>query len=332
MRNLLVGLSSLFLSGLAHASNFMPVAGNSYAKEVDSLYYLLLIASLISFVLLIGGMVWFCVAYRRKSDNDETPYISHNHTLEFLWSFIPFVIFVAVFAWGWKLFREARHMPKNAFEIHVKGVQWAWNFEYKSGKKTTGEFVVPVNTPIKLIMTSPDVLHSFFIPAFRIKQDVIPGRYTALWFEADEQGEFQVYCTEYCGEDHSRMLARLKVLSKSQFEEWLADDPMKEFEGLTMAERGKLMITKSACTACHNFESSESKIGPSLQGLFGKTREFAKASGAVANEDYIRESILYPQNKIVKGYESRKMTAYKGLISDEQVSWIIEYIKSNSVN
>lgn len=306
----------------------MPLQGNEYAAKVDSLYNFLLMASLISCVLVFGGMLYFVLRYKRRSDNDDTPYISHNNTLEFLWSFIPFVIFLIVFAWGWVLFSDARTAPKDAFEIHVTGRKWAWDFQYKSGKMTTGEMVVPVGKPVKLIMTSSDVIHSFFIPAFRIKQDVVPSMYTTLWFEADKEGEFQVFCTEYCGAEHSGMLAKIKVLSQEKFEDWLSHDPMKEFDGLSLAERGKLVMDKKACTACHNIDKAGKKIGPSLYGVFGQPRKFTDGSSGVVDANYIRESIKKPNAKMAVGFENGGMNLIP--VTDNEITWIVEYIKSTT--
>jgi len=321
--------SILFTSASAFAEYGMPQAGNNYASRVDSLYYFLLIASLISCMLVIGGMIFFVFKYRRKSEFDQTPYISHNNTLEFLWSFIPFVIFMIVFVWGFLLFKEAETAPKNAFEIHVYGRQWAWDFSYKSGKTTTNELVVPAGRPVKLIMTSKDVLHSFFIPALRIKQDVIPGRYTSLWFEAEKRGEYQVFCTEYCGAEHSGMLAKMKVLSDEKFEEWLSDDPMKEYEGLSLAARGEKVVSKKACTACHNFTADvNGALAPGLKNLIGKKRNFADGSSLVADREYIRESLKYPQKKVVAAYDGKAAMPLIPLNEDE-ITWIIEYIKSD---
>ncbi len=328
MRKLLLSVAAIITNTTAFASGQMPVQANKYAAEVDSLYQFLLIASLISCILVIGGMIYFVVRYKRRSANDDTPYISHNNTLEFLWSFIPFLIFLVVFAWGWKLFHQARTYPENAFEVHVFGRQWAWDFQYKSGKMTTNEFVVPVGKPVKLIMTSTDVLHSFFIPSMRIKQDVVPGMYTAMWFEADKEGEFQIYCTEYCGADHSRMLAKVKVVSQPAFEEWLADDPMKEFEGLNLAQRGeKIVKGKGSCTACHSFTEDKVLIGPSLKGAFGQTRELTDGSTVKFDEAYIIESIKKPADKKSVGFENGVMSTIP--LSDQEISWVIEYIKSN---
>ena len=321
---------SVFLtSTLAFANLGMPEVGNSYASRLDSLYYFLLVVSLISCVLVIGGMIYFVIRYKRRSDFDQTPYISHNNTLEFMWSFIPFVIFMIVFVWGFVLFKEAENAPNNSFEVHVYGRQWAWDFAYKSGKTTTNEFVVPAGRPVKLIMTSKDMLHSFFIPALRIKQDVIPGRYTSLWFEAEKIGDYQVFCTEYCGAKHSGMLSTMKVLPLEEFEEWLATDPMKEYEGLSLAARGEKVVQNKACIACHDFKSEEKgALAPGLKNLMGKKRGFSDGSFLVADEEYVRESLKYPQKKVVAAYAGKSAMPVIPL-NEEEITWIIEYIKSN---
>ena len=220
----------------------MPPQASTFAASVDKLYGFLLYASLVSCILVIGGLIFFAVKYRRRSAQDRTAYISHNIILEFLWSFIPFIIFMIVFVWGWVVYNDMRKMPEDALEIHVVGQQWNWSFLYKSGKRSGGEFVVPINTPVKLIMSSKDVLHSLFIPAFRVKQDVVPGRYTALWFEATKRGTFQIFCTEYCGDQHSNMLAKVKVVSLGDYEEWLSDNPYK---GLSLSEVGQKVFRVS---------------------------------------------------------------------------------------
>jgi len=328
MKKLIPFFTTLFASVAAYADYAMPVQGNKYAAEVDSLYGFLLNVSLLSCILVIGGMVFFVFKYKRKTDNDDTPYISHNNTLEFLWSFIPFLIFMFVFAWGWKLFYQAKAYPENAFEVHAFGRQWAWDFQYKSGRMSTGEMVVPVGKPIKLIMTSSDVLHSFFIPAFRIKQDVIPGTYTALWFEADKEGEYQVFCTEYCGKDHSRMYAKVKVVSQEEFEQWLADDPMKEYEGMDLADRGLKVMKKKACNACHYLNKPEKLVGPALYGQFGIDKEFTDGTKGKLDEAYIRQSIKEPNAKMSVGFENGGMNMIP--VNEQEITWIIEYIKSTS--
>lgn len=305
----------------AAAQSFMPPQGTKIAENVDSLYSFLVWASLISSILVIGGMTYFAIKYRRKTATDKTAYIPHNALLEFLWSFIPFVIFMVVFGWGWYVFHQMRTMPKNALEVHVTGQKWNWSFKYKSGR-TSRTLVVPAGEPVKLIMTSKDVIHSFYVPAFRIKQDVIPGRYTALWFEAEKLGTFHVFCTEYCGTSHSEMLSKVEVKSRADYDQWLLNDPYK---GLTPIEIGKKYFT--ACTACHNI-TDQRLVGPGLAGLFGKERVFVDGSTAIADETYIRNSILNPQSQVVEGYEGIVMTSFQGQISEEEILGVIEYIKS----
>lgn len=307
----------------AKGSVFMPVQGSTFAASVDALYEFLLIASFISCVLVIGGLIYFAWKYRRKTENDKTAYIAHNSVLEFLWSFIPFVIFIVVFGWGWLVFHDMRTAPKDALEVHVVGQKWSWTFLYKSGRKSSAEFYVPVNKPVKLIMTSSDVIHSFYIPAFRIKQDVVPGRYTALWFEATKVGSYQIFCTEFCGDQHSAMLAKVHVLSEEDYEEWLQNDPYK---GMSLAAVGE-KVFKAQCTACHNANSTK-KIGPGLGGLLGEMRTFVEAQQAKADENYIRESILYPNAKVVAGYPKGVMPTFKGKLSEQELAGIIEYLKT----
>lgn len=303
--------------------SFMPVAGSEVAEKLDSLYSFLLISSAISCVLLIGGMIYFAVKYRRKSANDKTAYITHNHFLEFLWSFIPFVLFMVVFAWGWWIYDESRDFPEDAFEVHVVGKQWAWEYLYKSGRQSV-DLVVPQNRPVKLIMTSQDVLHSFFIPSMRVKQDVLPGRYTAIWFESKLAGEFNVFCTEYCGTKHSNMISMMKVLPEAEFEEWLANDPTK---GMSLAEQGQNLLKLKGCVACHSSDGSR-VIGPTFKGLWNAKREFADGSNALADANYIRESILNPNAKIVKTYPAGAMPTFQGQIKEAEITAIIEYFKS----
>ncbi len=309
---------------VANASTYMPYQGTKISESVDSLYGFLIITSCISFVLLIGGMIWFAYKYKRKTDNDITPNIHGNTALEFLWSFIPFVIFMIVFVWGIIIHKDMRTMPKDAFEIHVTGYQWGWKFDYKSGVQTNNEFAVPVGHPVKLIIQAEDVLHSFFIPAFRIKQDAVPGRYTALWFTARTPGDYQVFCTEYCGTSHSNMLANLKVMTPSDFDNWLIEN--SKVKDLPLAERGRLIIEKGTCVSCHNV-TKERKIGPGFAGIWGTKREFADGTNTVIDENYIRESILYPAKKIVKGY-ANQMNAQN--LSETELKAVIEYFKSQS--
>ena len=307
----------------AAGSLFMPPQATEIAKNVDSLYQFLLITSLISCVLVIGGLIAFAIKHRRKHDGEKTPYLAHNTTLEFLWSFIPFVIFMIVFVWGWKVFHDLRSMPKDALEIGVQAQKWDWTFIYKSGRRVAAEFYVPVNQDVKLLMTSSDVLHSFYVPAFRNKQDVIPGRYTALWFKANREGTFQIFCTEYCGDKHSGMLAKVHVVSREKYEEWLQAEPYK---GLSSAEIGA-KVYGSRCIACHTL-TDKKNVGPGFLGLFGRTEKFTDGSSAMADENYIRESILNPNAKVVEGYPAGVMPTFAGQLNEEELMGLIDYLKT----
>lgn len=311
---------------LAQAQSFMPTEGTKIATQVDNLYAFLLVASFVSCVILIGGMVFFVWKYRRKTNNDKTAYITHNTFLEFLWSFIPLVIFLGVFGWGWYIYHDMRTMPKDALEVHVFAKQWAWEFEYKSGVKTGNLIVVPVNKDVKLIMTSKDVLHSFYIPSFRIKQDVIPGRYTALWFNADKLGEFHVFCAEFCGTQHSGMMATLKVVPQAEYDAWLEEE--SQVGTLPLAKRGEKIFSVKACASCHSVADASTKVGPSLWKKFAATEHIEGGADVNVDENYLRESILNPNAKIVKGFPKGVMPTFQGQLSETELNALIEYVKT----
>lgn len=310
---------------IAKAQSFMPSQGTEIAKQVDNLYGFLLITSLIACLLVIGGMIYFVWKYKRKSTNDKTAYISHNTFLEFLWSFIPLVIFLAVFAWGWFIYHDMRSMPKNALEINVVGKQWAWEIEYKNGYKTVNELVVPINQDVKLLLSSNDVIHSFYVPSFRIKQDAVPGRYTALWFRADKLGNFHVFCTEYCGTSHSGMIGRLKVVSREEFDAYLEQGQEERY--LPLAKKGEKLFAVKACASCHSVDSAAVKVGPSLYQKFGHEEMTEDGTKVVFDENYIRESILEPNKKIVKGFPKGVMPTFQGQLNENELSALVEYIK-----
>lgn len=314
-----------WLLNMAYASSFSPTAGTEIAARWDNLYGFLLISSAISCFILIGGMIYFVLKYKRKSAADKTAYITHNTFAEFLWSFIPLVIFLAIFAWGWYLYHDMRKMPQDALEVHIRGKQWAWEAEYKSGIKTSNLVVAPINKDVKLIMTSTDVLHSFFVPSFRIKQDVVPGRYTTLWFNANKLGDFHIFCTEYCGTQHSGMLGTLKVVTQQEYDAWL--DEESKMGLLPIAKRGEKLFNIKACASCHSVADASQKVGPTLWQKFGSEEEIDGVGKIKIDEDYIRESILNPNAKIVKGFQKNVMPAFQGQVSEAELAAIIEYIK-----
>lgn len=345
-------LAPLFAPPMAAASSstFMPPAATEIASNVDSIYAFLLWSSLLFFILLIGGMIAFVIKYKRRSGTDKTPYITHSHTLEFLWSFIPFCIFIFCFAWGWIVFHKMRAMPENALEVHVVGKKWDWRFIYKNGReivagvdndgnKTPATMVVPMGRPVKLIMASEKVnpasnedpkdrpvLHSFFIPAFRVKQDLVPGRYTTLWFEATETGVFNVFCAEYCGEGHYSMRAAVKVVTPEEYEEWLSGESSSGGGGLSLAEQGKQLYAARACIGCHSLNGSPGS-GPTWKGIYG--HEVATDKGTVKiDENYLRESMLAPNAKIVNGFQGGIMPSFAGQLKEDEVNALIEFIKT----
>ncbi len=337
----------------------LPVAGTDIAKSWDAVYWFLVYLSLVFFVGIVAAMVWFAIRYR-KEKNRKPKYI-HGHTgLEVIWTVIPTILLFVCFGWGWAVYQDMIHAPANAMEVHVIGKQWSWQFVYKNGTSVTNDLYVPVNRPVKLIMSSEDVLHAFFIPNFRVKSDVVPGMYTSVWFEAKLPGIHQVYCTEYCGTVHSGMLARLIVLTDDQWKDWLsgkkidvdslpADPTFPGYranrlgEGmpeavagstggqkqLTLADKGKAVVTAKACIACHSVDGSK-MVGPSYKGLYGREEKVVangKTITVKADDNYIRESIENPLAKVVEGYPP-SMPPYKGQLSEEEILSVIEYIKS----
>lgn len=305
----------------------MPTQASAIAESVDSLYSFLLIISLIACIIVIGGMIYFAFKYKRRSNNDKTAYITHDTRLEVLWSVIPLILFLAVFAWGWIIYHNMRTMPKDALEIQVMAQQWTWTAEYKNGVKSS-EIVVPVNRDVRIVLASSDVIHSLYIPSFRIKQDAVPGRYTNVWLRAEKLGEFHVFCTEFCGTSHSGMITKLKVVSQEDFDKWLIEE--SDSATLPMAERGK-KIFNMKCASCHYADQNKVKIGPSLYGLFGQENHQIE-NGVVSkvDENYIRESVLDPQAKLAKGFplSGVRMISFQGQISENELTSVIEFIKT----
>ncbi len=309
----------------AMAGTFMPVQGTEIAKEIDNLYAFLLVVSFISCAILIGGMIYFAMKYKRKTNNDKTAYITHDTRLEVLWSVVPLIIFLLVFAWGWVIYNDMRTMPKNALEIQVTGKQWAWTAEYKNGVRST-EVVVPVNKDVKIILASEDVIHSFYVPSFRIKQDAVPGRYTAVWFNATKLGEFHVFCTEYCGTSHSAMITKLKVVSQEDFDKWLVTE--SEVGALPLAQRGAKYFQTRACSSCHNVDSAAVKIGPSLYQRWGQDSIQDDGSKILFDENHVRQSMMQPQAHIAAGFpKPSPMPSFQGQLSESELAAIIEYVK-----
>ena len=351
-------LLCLFLITQSAQAATIPVAATDVAQSWDGIYWFLVYLSLFFFVGIVAAMIIFAVKYRREVY--KKPKYIHGHTgLEIIWTVIPTILLFVCFGWGWSVYKDMIHAPADSMEVRVIGKQWLWQFVYKNGTSSVGDLYVPVNKPVKLIMSSEDVLHAFFIPNFRVKSDVVPGMYTHVWFEAKVPGIHQVFCTEYCGTSHSGMLARLVVLTEPQWKDWLsgkkidvdslpADPTYPGFranrlgEGmpdaqasgngsgqLTLADKGKALISAKGCVACHSSDGSK-LVGPSYKGIYGKDEKVVENGKTITvkiDDNYIHESIEYPQAKIVEGYPP-SMPSYKGLVNEEEIASIIEYIKS----
>lgn len=325
----------------------LPIQGSDVAVMWDHLYWFLFWLSVFFFVLVVGGMIYFAFAYRKK-EGRKTKYIADHHALEVIWTIIPTILLLIIFGWGWSVYTNMVHAPSDAMEVRVIGKQWLWTFQYDDGRTEASKLVVPLGKPIKLLMSSQDVLHSFFIPNFRVKQDVVPGMYTSVWFEAKVPGEHQVFCTEYCGTTHSGMLAKIEVLEPAQYELWKAGKPYQltgvktpshdlleaaqssarlASAHLPLPEQGAKLVQAKGCVACHSTDGT-AKIGPSYRGIFGKEAELADGSKIVVDENYIRESIAKPQAKIVKGFNPVMPPYTKEMVGEEDLNAIVAYIKS----
>jgi cytochrome c oxidase subunit 2 len=302
----------------------LPEAKSPTADSTDALFHFISEVSLIFLIGIAFSLLYFAFKYKRKSEDDKTPVITHNNTLEITWSVIPLLICFVVFGWGYTGWLNLKSVPDNAYEIQVSAFKWGWTVKYENGAQTLNEIHVPEGQPIKLVMQSQDVLHSFFVPDYRVKHDVIPNRYTYVWFEANEVGESIVFCTEYCGTGHSDMLAKVIVHSEEDFDTWLEQNG----GGVTgtPAEQGEQLVSLQGCATCHSVDGSR-LIGPSFKGLWDSQENLTDGSTVTVDENYIRESILNPAAKIVEGYDN-VMSSYEGRISDDEITNIIEYLKT----
>jgi cytochrome c oxidase subunit 2 len=295
------------------------------AAGIDNLFMFISVVNLFFFALICFLIVVFVTRYRRRGPNEITPHITHNQTLEIVWSVVPLIILIGIFFWGFHGYVTAQIAPANSIEIQARAKKWVWEFEYPDGMRTLNSFHVPVNRPVRMVMNSEDVIHSFFVPAFRVKKDVLPNRYTELWFHPTKAGVYQIFCTEYCGKGHSDMLARVFVDTPEQYEYWLREGD-EEIRKLPLKDLGQLVHENRGCATCHSLDGSRGQ-GPSWKGIFGSTRQFADGSSAVADENYIRQSVLEPQAHVVRGFEPI-MPTYKGLLRDREILGVIEFLKT----
>jgi cytochrome c oxidase subunit 2 len=320
------GLSESAVRALHEGGSYwMPADGSTHTLHTDWLYYGILGLTLFCFAGIAIAVVYFTWRYRARPGHEAEDSSAHNDALEITWTIIPSIICVFIFIWGWQGFVNIQTTPKNALEVKVTAQKWKWLFEYEGLAIPVGELHVPVGRPVRLVMTSQDVLHSFYVPAFRTKQDIIPYRYTKIWFEATTPGTYRLFCTEYCGDDHSMMKTVAIVHERGGFEKWQQTVIKQTLGKLTPAERGKWFYDNLGCANCHSVDGSPGK-GPSFLGVWGKTEQTSQGAVKV-DENYIRESIVDPNAKVVTGY-GPIMPTFRGKIEDEYIGNIIDYIKS----
>ena len=303
-----------------------PDRASSLALHVDILLYAWLALAGVVTVAVLFLIVWFAVKYRHGSGANralppDAALRRRNHRIEAAWIVTPLLLFMVMFGWAAILYYAHAAAPANATEIYVVGKQWMWKLEHVGGQREIDELHVPVGRPVKLIMTSQDVIHSLFMPVFRIKQDVLPGRYTMLWFTATRPGDYHLFCSQYCGTEHAQMIGHVVVMEPAAFERWLESGNASQ----SMAQEGAARFRQYGCSGCHG--PSASVHAPKLEGLFGRRVQLADGTSTIADERYIHDSVMLPRKDVVAGYEPI-MPSFQGQIAEDDLLDIVEYIKS----
>lgn len=307
-------------------SFLLPRQGSAHAAEVDSLFMFLVYLSIFFFMLVAGLALWSVWRYRRKPGR-KTPHVTDHLGLELTWSIIPLIIVIGVFFWGFHGYMQASIAPNESLEITVTAKKWVWQFEYPDGTRTLNEVHLPVNKPVRFIMTSEDVLHDFYVPEMRVKMDIIPNRYTDLWFQPDKEGLFRLTCAEYCGKGHSDMMGKVYVDNDAKYKKWV-EEGGDEWKTMTPEQYGALLYESKGCSTCHSLDGSRiAGGGPSWKGIFGKMESFADGKQYKIDENYIRESIMNPGAKVVTGYENI-MPVYQGMLREREINALVNYVKT----
>jgi cytochrome c oxidase subunit 2 len=297
-----------------------PEQASTVAGQVDALYIALIVITGSVSLLIWLLIIYFGIKYRRRPDNELAQEYEPPQILEIGWIVVPTMIFIGIFLWGaWVFFQEQR-VPANALDVYATGRQWMWKFEHATGQREINTLHVPVGRPVRITMASEDVIHSLWFPAFRVKMDVLPSRYRTMWFQATKTGTFHIFCAEYCGTNHSAMIGWVIVMEPTEYQRWLAGGA----EG-SMASQGEGLFQKYACNTCHT--GTASGRGPTLVGLFGKQVTLNDGRIVIADENYIRESILSPQAKIVQGF-GPIMPTFQGQVNEEDLLKLLAYVRS----
>ncbi len=302
--------------------SLFPEAASTVAGKVDGIYLFLVVLTLFASVGIFSTLIFFAVRYRRRKGHTAAE-IHGSMPLEVFWSAVPLVIFLFVFGWSSKVFLEMHREPDDCMEYFVTGKQWMWKIQHPTGQREINTLHMPANTPVKLTMISEDVLHDFYVPAFRVKRDVLPGMYTTIWFEATKVGRYHLFCAEYCGTKHSEMIGEVVVMDPADYEAWLSGQPA----GLDPIESGRVLFENNRCTTCH--EPGPGQRGPDLAGRYGTMVGTESGKMVLFDDDYIRTSILEPKADVSIGYGANQvMPSFKGQLSETQIQHLIAYIKS----
>jgi len=306
------------------ANFYLPAQNSTVASDVDALFNFILYLSYFFFIVVTGGSILFAWKYRQKGERKFTPGISHNTALELFWTIVPTILVFIIFVWGFNTYLKMSIPPGNATEVKITAQKWFWTFSYENGITTTNELVIPVNKPYKMLMSSTDVIHSFYVPSFRTKMDVLPNRYTGTWFEATATGSFDLFCTEYCGKGHSEMIGKVTVLSEIDYEKWIVEN--NSVSDLPPEELGAKLYQNKACFTCHTTDGNPS-VGPSFKGIFGRVEKLTNGTTITVDENYLRKSILEPQSEVVEGFQP-VMPTYQSILKPEELDALIAYLKT----
>jgi len=298
-----------------------PVAASEQAGPIDSLYWFLTIVSAVMTLLIFVAVIAFAWKYQKR-EGVRPVQIEGSTKLELTWSILPFLIMLIMFWWGARIYFSAQNPPKDAMEIFVTGKQWMWKVQYPDGSREINQLHVPVGQPVKLTMASEDVIHSFSIPAFRVRHDVVPGHYDNLWFTATKPGRYHLFCTEYCGNQHAGMIGWVDVMEQREYAKWAGGSG----GGGDLVTQGQQLFVQNGCSTCHLLD--QQGRCPNLRNLYKKPVQLNDGKTVVADDSYLRESILEPNAKIVSGFEANVMPNFKGQLSEENVIQLIAYVKS----
>jgi cytochrome c oxidase subunit 2 len=296
-----------------------PDSASTTSGWVDALYIFLVLVSATMSVLIFAAITIFAVKFRKRPGH-RAEQIEGSTLLELTWSIIPFGVMMIFFVWGALIYFREHTPPQNAAEVYTVAKQWMWKFEHMEGQREINELHVPIGRDIKMIMTSQDVIHSFYVPAFRIKQDVLPGRYTTIWFHATKPGTYHLFCAEYCGTQHSGMIGSVVVMEPKDYEAWMSGSGSQP-----LAVTGQTLFSQLGCVTCHRADTQGR--GPNLAGIYGKPVMLQDGRTVTVDENYVRESILEPAAKIVQGFNP-VMPTFQGQVSDEQLNALVAYVKT----